>query len=228
MKIAAGGVGTVASAQAFNAKSAFPYMWAWNAVGSTHGSGPGQYTVAEQQNATIENHAEGLKHTSDASESYLRYKDETTDATDKSSKLDNTLIDYSKARYLHGVYDFSGWTTNNTLIPGSLPSSKYVGSLYYYGSSGTYQGIPAAKVCGMGGGKTIIVWDMFASVFGDGISGETGPLWQNQSADVSPYHLEPYWSAGGFTAGQYMIWCGMVLSDRILTDIPLPIRTHMG
>ena len=113
MKMSTGGLGTVASAQAFNAKSMFPYVWAWNAIGATTGSGPGQHTVRITQQAILSSDPEGVKHTSDGNDSYVAFKDEATDSTDKTGKLDASVIDFTKARYMHGVFNMSGWTSGN-------------------------------------------------------------------------------------------------------------------
>jgi len=234
MKIAAGGVGTVASAMACNAKSVFPYIWAWNAIGATTGSGPGQHTVRVSQNATLSSDPEGVKHESDGNDSYVAFRDESTDATDKTGKLDASVIDFTKARYMHGVFNMSGWTTGAGTNSGKsfvdISPGSGAGQLYYYtalSGANPWKGVNSIKHIHLGQERWLIVWDMHTQLVGG-----NGATWQSMTTTM-PVHLEPWWGGANsgnsfFPDGQSMVWCGMVLSDRILTDIPLPIRTHMG
>jgi hypothetical protein len=224
MKIASSGIGTVATAQGFNAKSAFPYVWAWNAVGATTGAGAsGTHTVKTSQQATLSSDPEGVKHTSGGDNSFIAYRDEATDAADKTGKLDASLIDFTKARYMHGVFNMSGWTTPSGGFSNYSPGQSE-GQLYYYSTNSNWNGHDSLKHIYLGDGRWIIVWDML----GGEIGGGGGTFWGDMTT-LAPIHLEPWWgSAGAFPSGQSMVWCGMVLSDRILYNIPLPIRTHMG
>ena len=102
----------------------------------------------------------------------------------------------------------------------------FCGALYYYDNTGSaYNAVGGHSSYTMSNGKTVIVWDMHsASIDGTG----SGALWKNMTPANAPVKFEPYWAENLLNNNDYMVWCGMVLSDRILTDIPTPIRTHMG
>jgi len=233
MKMSTGGIGAVATSQACNARSMFPYAWAWNAIGATHDDNSsipdyeGNVTVVAPlipPAGQFENDAKGIKITSTGPASLPVFYDEGTDATDKSSKLDASVIDFNSARYMHGVFDFSGWTTGTPFSTGIADGALLV---YYTLSVLGGEIRPATSIIrnDVNENKTIIVWDM--TTLGDLWEASTVRTdWKDISGNL-PIGIAPYF-VSGFSSGNSMIWHGMVLSDRILTDIPLPIRTHMG
>jgi len=248
MKMSTGGIGAVATSQSCNARSMFPYAWAWNAIGASYdpasfwesghfseGSFDGEKTVIRLSNwGSFAPHADGIKIISTSS-SYTAamFHDETTDVTDKSGKLDASVIDFNSARYLHGVFDFSGWPgssafTGTTNYAADADDSIGMLQLYVFdGSLPSFRPIYVDCISGyeIGGGKTILVWDLGAPYAHNLYS---MPEWKDLY-ESQPFVFGATWGpTSTFATDDYIVWCGMVLSDRILTDIPLPIRTHMG
>ena len=77
----------------------------------------------------------------------------------------------------------------------------------------------------MSNGKTVIVNDMTIES-----SAQASDTWTN-TANEAPIRLLYSFPRNMFNntaPADYYTLCGIVLSDRILYDIPLPIRTHVG
>jgi len=229
----------------------FPYAWAWNAIGASYdpasfwesghfseGSFDGEKTVIRLNSlGSFAPHAEGIKiiWPSGSLGVAAMFHDETTDVTDKSGKLDASVIDFNSVRYLHGVFDFSGWPGSSAFTGTTnyaADTADSVGMLQLYMVT-LLEGValypPAYVDCisgyEIGGGKTILVWDLGAPY---AYNPNSLPEWKDFSEN-QPVILGATWGPTGTLAtDDYIVWCGMVLSDRILTDIPLPIRTHMG
>jgi hypothetical protein len=261
MKISSGGIGTVASAQGFNAKSAFPYQWAWNAVGTDLTSATLNDTIEVQLQGTenlpgavLESHSEGIKISpriadpsnlgpgGPAGEVRVVYHDElpTTGnpGGNRSGPLNN--VDVRQSSYIHCVADLSGWTDGGktSIINGfvhNTPGGAAPG--WNNGLIVIYHGDPASRSSSYYGGialhersdgKHIFV----AKAHPDYL--KAGPdHWGNTLTDFpddeDPVGLEFYLGSHfNKTLSNSMVLCGFVISDRILTDIPLPIRTHMG
>ncbi len=256
MKMSTGGIGAVATSQACNAKSAYPYQWAWNAVGSDSSN-------FNLNNTTAVSDPRGVKVAAVAAAgaygTYAEYKDEagTPPGGNRSGPL--TVEDVIRAPYVHCVVDLRGfdgtgdyegqffnadYALNNFVLAdpyGSDGGGVEKGTLVY----GTTDSHATHKTKLAGGvalyeqpdGTHVFVWNARDQI---PMNSATN-IWNENMPTEAPITLGlmigsefleplvfPVVSRLGGDLTNYFIYCGFVLSDRILTDIPLPIRTHMG
>jgi hypothetical protein len=211
MKISSGGVGTVATAMSCNAKSAFPYVWAWNAIGESVGSGTGY--VPESGLSGVAAVSTGVKWTAAAGPAGGSPYVSAIDASllKLSGPLDNT--DALKGKYFHTIWDFTG----SALAAGGSSSLNEL-QIFWLVDDSNYKGIDAFLRYEQGS-STVLVFDMTGS---DAAAGTAN--WG--VSDITK--IQPYFESISGLGGGTFIHQGMVLSDRILYDIPLPVRTHVG
>ena len=122
---------------------------------------------------------------------------------------------------------FWGWGDSPTANPETITGYEYQNfQLYYYWNTDDYIGTYCKKIIRKGN-IAIFVFDM--SDKESSLSNNAGGVtWENQDGvEEAPVIIEPYFNNQG-SAGSYWIWYGVVLSDRILDDIPLPVATHVG
>lgn len=228
MKIASSSIGTLQQLQA--AKHLYNYQWSWNAVNETV-SGGGSDPVQVNNGAEISSVPNGIKcsRKSDSAGAasrnnpYVDFYDDYSSKPNISGSLNG--VDTARAGYMHGIFDF----TNAPQITAKADDSLY---LYWYQDGSKYDGGGCIQRI-QRGNITILVWN--CNNPGESLSfGSPSPWASIGNQPEGPVRLEPYWDGGiTFTGGPggtvpYWVWCGMVLSDRILTDIPLPVATHVG
>jgi hypothetical protein len=255
MKISPSNIGT--ASQSFNGKSTCPYIWSWDmsaAAGSDLGNSatnaidaPGglKTMTAVQAPAGII-----LGHTSDDPYYDLRDKVEYDRGSGAVSGELNSL-DTVNGRYLHFVL-----TRNGTASDGSTALSRggttgtaaelrsdLGAEMYWYPTAnpsaynttpvpeyfrkqrgGTAVVEPIELGIVMANGAEIFCFDMHGSVGDQGMGADI--TWQENS---DPLVLEPFFFSGSHADSRpkYELH-GIVLSHIPLTDIPLPIRTHVG
>ena len=237
MKIASSGIGTVATAQGFNGASAKPYQWAWDATKETAASiVSGQtFTGIVQQSLSIVPTGVKVVFGTSTAGAYMDFHDATSLGV--SGKLNK--LDTPRAKYLHGVFDFTnaGAELTDEINLGGTPTiSDPVGvgdvgrfDMYWFREDGTsesgYSG--SSPIAAFGTlARTVLVWDMtnpdtHPARWPD--SNLDGFDWQNMDPAEAPFRLEFYTDLT--TNLSYYIMNGYVLSDRILgpTDISLPV-----
>jgi len=249
MKISSGGIGTVATSQACNAKSAYPYQWAWNAVGTDLSSMNINDVIYVQSNSTVVPHQYGIKHSPGESETgtnvSLKYMDEggTPPGGNRSGPLN--AVDLGTAPYVHLVVDllssggFGQYIVDHFLdghlgIDSGDPPGGWTDGMFQYADSGTWgdtksvTGGVAIFPHSLNSNTYILVWNPRDQEHKQGSPG-WGPDTSDPLTGKFPIFLE-FYPGGTFDAStdNYLIIMGWVIADRILTDIPLPIRTHMG
>jgi hypothetical protein len=240
MKISSGGIGTVATSQACNAKSVYPYQWAWNAVGTDLTSATVTLTEAS---CDFESHPKGIKFTAKTVSPlvFFKYNEELpaeNPGGNRSGKL--TRADAFAAKYLHLVVDMTGWTDTNTIASNSFLTKNGIGwnngVIYWYhgtGASSLYRG-GVAQHPNQANGTHILVWNLRDQLLFVNSADTTPSIWgTSEMSEDDPigfrfYTGENFLAAGFEGDASSLVLCGFVISDRILYDIPLPIRTHMG
>lgn len=217
MKIASSGIGTVASAQGFNAKSAFPYQWAWNFAGQPVGEG----VIAAVQHSSVTAVPTGVRWDITGADPYV----DCYDAGATTAKISGDLNATDKnAYYMHSLFDFSGSASiqdNLASSGGTANLSKF--DLYWFssGSGATnYEGSNAINEFKMSNGVTVLVHDLRGTngrYGSDGIEYQgTAGDWVNRTLE-EPIQLENYFNGIG-TDGQNIIHHGYILADRILSE----------
>ena len=215
MKIASSSIGTLQQPQA--AKHLYPYQWSHNAVGDTiGGTGTGlSETIRRTQAIDASDHAKGILIDASGRGSFWDVYEANSLKT--SGPLD--LVDTVRGRYLHLVFDFDG--------PGTTASGGTISnSLYWYADdededyAPNDDGLSPTKTIKFGT-KTILVYDMN----GTSIGGSGAITWEVNS---DPLRIQYFHATGAGSQHAVYIYHGMVLSDRILNDIPLPVATHVG
>ena len=251
MKISTGGIGAVATAQACNAKSVYPYQWAWNAVGTDLSSRGVSDVIYEKENSIVEAHQYGIKHSPDETafdspNVQLWYNDEggTPPGGNRSGPLNE--VDLKHAHYVHLVVDllsgdvsgWGDWIINNFTVGFDNQEEKGGGwddGMLKYAHSGD----PDSKsICGgvaifphsLNSNTYILVWNPRDQNHKQGDSGWGPDSEAPFDEGEYPKFLEFYPGGGNFdnSTDNYLIIMGYVVANRILTDIPLPIKTHMG
>ena len=215
MKIASSSIGTLQQPQA--AKHLYPYQWSHNAVGDTIGGTGGglSETIRRTYRTNASAHAKGIIISSTNRNGYW----DVYEANSLKTSGPLNLVDTIRGRYLHVLFDFDGPGT--TATTGSLDNLLY----WYAADNDTAyapndDGLSPTKTIKLGT-KTILVYDMN----GTSIGGSGAITWE---VNADPLRIQFYHSTGAGSASAVYIYHGMVLSDRILTDIPLPVATHVG
>lgn len=216
MKISTGGIGTVATAQSCNAKSAFPYQWAWNFAGESVGDG----IIVVGLETTITAVPTGIRWDFTGSSPYVDCYDEGA----ATSKVSGDLNAADKnAYYIHSLIDFSGSAAlrdNLSSESGSSAPNLTDFELYWFNGGGTnYEGSDAIKEFKMSNGVTVLVHDLRntnAEFGSDNYSGASGGDWVDRDTE-SPLRLENYFH-GIAAVGQSLIHHGYILADRILSE----------
>jgi hypothetical protein len=225
MKISSGGIGTVATSQACNAKAAYPYQWAWNAIGETFQDGPSQQTDKGIQwwgmasnIASAEADPAGIKFTHDGSGTPFPDLWDSP-ATNVSGQLNRA--DTSIGRYMHAFFDFTGGATGSGTGANATGTTNI---LYWYPdvSGSHYSGNRMTSTYTVGT-TTVFIYDMWASP--QDAVGEPEDLgtWADMiNQPEGPTAVEPFILVEN---GSSWIWKGLILADRILgpTEISFPI-----
>ena len=225
MKIASSSIGTLQQPQA--AKHLYNYQWSWNAVNETV-SGGATDPLQTQGGSSISIVPGGIKCSRHGSLSnrntpYVDFYDDYSSKPNISGVLNG--VDTARAGYMHGIFDF----TNAPQITAKADSAL---QLYWYQDGSKYEGGNCIKRI-QRGNITILVWNCNNPAGGTAV-GSPSPWASIGNQPEGPVTIEPYWNGGITLTGgpggtvPYWIWYGMVLSDRILTDIPLPVATHVG
>jgi hypothetical protein len=238
MKITSSGIGTVATAQGFNGASAKPYQWAWDASKETSplgGVGLGSDNVfASVSSVTLEKVPDGIKCTPiNDNELFFDFRD------GKSSSVSGQLnaVDTPRAKYMHGIFDFSsaGATTIAT-VNGLIANKDYLGGAQGRGKldfywlkpddQANYAGSSAIRAFGTLS-KTILVWDMNHPDTNPGIypdNGASGSDWSTGDfTGEEPFRIE-FLSQETTTDNPFYLF-GYILANRILSpeEISLPV-----
>ena len=230
MKLSSG-LGLPSVAQSFNAKGVMgPYIWAHNAVGETITLG-GDNPLKNPSNITLGNVSTGVSLNQGSSDAVFRFWEANSS---KTSGLLNE-VDTNRGRYLYIVISFTGPGT----AQGTVKKNNHL--WWYAGSGGTDDYGPLDSFNGglghqpvastsnevhmngstiVRGHTTILVYDMQGSTLVPGAS--TTETW---GSNADPIMLELSFNNDSAVTS---IYHGMVLSDRVLTHIPLPIRTDIA
>ena len=226
MKLSSG-LGLPAVAQSFNAKGVMgPYVWAHNAVGETI-TGGGSDPLRLPNNLTLGSVSTGVS----CNQTDAAVFDFFEEYSSKTSGALNT-VDTNRGRYLHLVVSFTG--------PGTAVGTAVgIDSLWWFrtdddaeygpidGFNGDFGHQPVASTTDethMGGSTivrghtTILVYDMQGST----LQADRDVTW---GTNADPIKIQ--W-AHNADAAVTCIYHGMVLSDRVLSNIPLPIRTDIA
>lgn len=235
MKISTGGIGTVATAQGFNAKSAFPYQWAWDA---TKESDPVARTGNPVAGVAFSNLVGGDASAVDTGVKFTKIEvggvGETlyadfNDGPDRALGISGTLdkVDTHSARYMHIIIDFTDAGTMSNFLIGGSSADISVFEMYWFSAStgNAYKGVKAQSQFNLGSSK-VLVFDMIGGVRADYdplvVVGSTAiGSWGSMTVADAPIKLEFYSEVaqdydGTGTPTSY-IFNGMVLADRILS-----------
>ena len=215
MKITSSSIGTLQQPQA--AKHLYNYQWSHNAVGDTiGGTAEGEtLSIRRTHNIDASAHPKGILIDATARGSFW----DVYEANSLKTSGPLNLVDTVRGRYLHLVFDFDG--TGTTASGGTISNS-----LYWYADDDdddyapNDDGVSPTKTIKIGT-KTILVYDMN----GTSIGGSGTTTWE---VNADPLRIQYFHATGSGSQNAVYIYHGMVLSDRILADIPLPVATHVG
>jgi hypothetical protein len=191
-------------------------------------------------NPTATGHGDpaGLASTSSTGELFFDFRDGKSSSVSGPLNVEDTF----KAKYMHGVFDFSeAGDAMTDVVAGLVADSEYLvgdssglvgGRLDFFwlrpDSQGEWAGSSAIRAFGPIE-KTILVWDMTHPAtnpagYDDQVSGSD---WGTSAFEgEEPFRLEFLTRMNILDSPFYLY--GYVLSYKILTDIPLPIRIDFG
>ena len=236
MKISPSNLGVQGCAQAFNASNLFPYQWAWDTADSFFTGSDGGRGLYAGNHVTSELHPDGwyvagVVNNTGGLGPYWDFKDQNEyDRSDAPRKVSGLLneADTVAGRYLHMLVQAKGTITRTdsstaTLVdPHAATTSPWSPfTMYWYNQAEAYSAARTPLQLNGIGNDYIIVWDMAETFAGSG-GGKT--YWE----DTDPKILEPQFYYGTSTAEFRILIKGLVLSNRIHTNIPHPIRIHRG
>lgn len=208
------------------------YIWAWNAVGETHGAaGSGAALQIGGDVSSLETVPSGIQFNLPAgtnNEPYIDFYDEYATPENISGTLNG--VDTAQGRYLHGIYDFGD--APEFIDDYARPQIGQRQSwMYWYQEVGSYVGVitdPQTNpeyLYSLSDGMRVVVYDMHRR---DDESGAIAPWSTVGNQPEAPIILEPYWLKKDNPYNGDVpkpVICGFILADRILTpdEITIPI-----